>query len=123
MLTSQPENHHLYDPEKVDNDHYHQLPDISDEAMLRMLLRSSKQLDFGPEIPPIVALQTIQAHERVLELTLEDFKELTDKLYRYMNCYGWASIPFLPIFGFPALFLTYSELCQSQIVSRLKALE
>ncbi|KAL8719678.1 MAG: hypothetical protein Q9225_003333 [Loekoesia sp. 1 TL-2023] len=92
MLTSQPENHYLYDPEVLDNDHYHQLPDISDEAMLRMLLKSSKHLEIGIEVPPIVALQMIQAQERVLEITLNDFKELTNKLYKYMNCYGFGAV-------------------------------
>ncbi|KAL9597850.1 MAG: hypothetical protein Q9219_004871 [cf. Caloplaca sp. 3 TL-2023] len=92
MLTSPPEDHYRYNPEGLTNDHYHQVPDISNEALIRMLQTSSSQLDFGLEMAPITALQTIVAHERASDLNLSDFEELRDRLQKYMNCYGFGAV-------------------------------
>ncbi|KAL8824115.1 MAG: hypothetical protein Q9170_008249 [Blastenia crenularia] len=96
MLTSAPEDHHRQNQNsnELSNDHYHQMPDIPPEAMLRMLQTSYDRVDLGLvlEMPPIRALQVIQTHERVQEITLKDFEVLTDKLYMYMNCYGFGAV-------------------------------
>ncbi|KAL8934737.1 MAG: hypothetical protein Q9216_005755 [Gyalolechia sp. 2 TL-2023] len=90
MLTSLPEDHYDRNPAELNNDHYHQMPNLQSKALLRMLHTSSPLLDFGPlEVAPVQALEIIQKHERVLEITLDDFKELRKRLNVYMNCYGY----------------------------------
>lgn len=94
MLTSLPEDQYDRNPAELNNDHYHQIPNIQSKALLRMLHTSSPLLDFGPlEVAPVQALEIIQQHERVLEITLEEFKELRKRLNVYMNCYGYVRPP------------------------------
>ncbi|KAL9003512.1 MAG: hypothetical protein Q9188_003617 [Gyalolechia gomerana] len=93
MLTSLPEDQYDRNPAELNNDHYHQIPNIQSKALLRMLHTSSPLLDFGPlEVAPVQALEIIQQHERVLEITLEEFKELRKRLNVYMNCYGFGAV-------------------------------
>lgn len=93
MITSLPEDHYDRNPAELNNDHYHQMPNIPSKALLRMLHTSSPLLDFGPlEVAPVQALEIIQQHERVLEITLDDFKELRKRLNVYMNCYGFGAV-------------------------------
>ncbi|KAL9026286.1 MAG: hypothetical protein Q9196_005024 [Gyalolechia fulgens] len=90
MLTSLPEDQYNRNPAELSNDHYHQMPNIQSKALLRMLHTSSPLLDFGPiEVAPVQALEIIQQHERVLEITLDEFKDLRKRLNVYMNCYGY----------------------------------
>ncbi|KAI4245541.1 MAG: hypothetical protein L6R42_010156 [Xanthoria sp. 1 TBL-2021] len=41
---------------------------------------------------PVQALQIIRTHERAPELTLQDFRSLTERLFKYMNCYGFGAV-------------------------------
>ncbi|KAL8806611.1 MAG: hypothetical protein Q9182_001259 [Xanthomendoza sp. 2 TL-2023] len=84
MLSCPPDGHYHENP---DDDHYHQLPEIPNPELMK-LLALSYDLPLNGEMAPVQALQIIRNHARASELTQRDFRLLTERLFKYMNCYG-----------------------------------
>ncbi|KAL8816672.1 MAG: hypothetical protein Q9223_004362, partial [Gallowayella weberi] len=84
MLSCPPDGHYHENP---DDDHYHQLPEIPNPELMK-LLALSYDLPLNGEMAPVQALQIIRNHARAAELTPRDFRLLTERLFKYMNCYG-----------------------------------
>lgn len=84
MHTCPPDQHYRDNP---DDEEYHQFPSLPNPELMR-LLALSYDLPLSGEMAPVQALQIIRTHERASELNLRDFKALTERLYKYMNCYG-----------------------------------
>ncbi|KAL8770487.1 MAG: hypothetical protein Q9194_005152, partial [Teloschistes cf. exilis] len=88
MHTCPPDQHYRDNP---DDDEYHKFPGLPNPELMR-LLALSYDLPLSGEMAPVQALQIIRTHERASELTLRDFKALTERLYKYMNCYGFGAV-------------------------------
>ncbi|KAL8676087.1 MAG: hypothetical protein Q9186_007363, partial [Xanthomendoza sp. 1 TL-2023] len=84
MLSCPPDGHYHENP---DDDHYHQLPEIPNPELMK-LLALSYDLPLNGEMAPVQALQIIRNHARASELSQGDFRSLTERLFKYMNCYG-----------------------------------
>lgn len=61
--------------------------DLSKGA-LGNLLDLSKRIDLDGEITPVMAWGMVLGHPRFSELTIPDFKGLTDDLKNKVRCYG-----------------------------------
>ncbi|KAL8912823.1 MAG: hypothetical protein Q9172_007424 [Xanthocarpia lactea] len=88
MLSCPPDQH--YD-EIANDDHDHELPDIPNPELMK-LLALSYDLPLNGEMAPVQALQIIRTHARASEMTLQDFRSLTERLFKYMNCYGFGAV-------------------------------
>ncbi|KAL8694497.1 MAG: hypothetical protein Q9224_003556, partial [Gallowayella concinna] len=88
MLSCPPDGHYHENP---DDDHYHQLPEIPNPELMK-LLALSYDLPLNGEMAPVQALQIIRNHARASELSQGDFRSLTERLFKYMNCYGRAGV-------------------------------
>ncbi|KAL8731102.1 MAG: hypothetical protein Q9166_003630 [cf. Caloplaca sp. 2 TL-2023] len=88
MLSCPPDRHYHENP---NDDHYHQLPEIPNPELMK-LLALSYDLPLNGEMAPVQALQIIRNHARSSEITRRDFASLTERLFRYMNCYGFGAV-------------------------------
>jgi hypothetical protein len=68
--------------------------DIS-KSDLANLLDLSKRLNLDGEITPVMAWGMILSHERFGELTVEDFRAITEELGAKTRCYGWVVCPYV----------------------------
>lgn len=84
MFSCPPDRHYHENPH---DEQYHEMPDIPNPELMK-LLALSYDLPLNGEMAPVQALQIIRAHDRAPELTLQDFRLLTERLFKYMNCYG-----------------------------------
>lgn len=57
-------------------------------ADLATLLDLSKRLDLNGEVTPIVAWGMLLHHPRANELGVDDYRFLTEQLFRKVRCYG-----------------------------------
>ncbi|KAI4243762.1 MAG: hypothetical protein LQ352_006976 [Teloschistes flavicans] len=89
MHTCPSDQHYRENP---DDDEYHKFPNLPNPELMRLLALSYDLPLSGPEMAPVQALQIIRMHERASELSLRDFKALTERLYKYMNCYGFGAV-------------------------------
>ncbi|KAI4280533.1 MAG: hypothetical protein L6R38_004395 [Xanthoria sp. 2 TBL-2021] len=88
MFSCPPDRHYHENP---NDEHYHEMPDIPNPELMK-LLALSYDLPLNGEMAPVQALQIIRTHERAPELTLQDFRSLTERLFKYMNCYGFGAV-------------------------------
>ena len=86
MHSCPPDEHYRENPQ---DEEYHKYPDMPNSELMKLLALSYDLPLSGPEMAPVQALQIIRSHPRASELTLRDFKSLTERLYKYMNCYGY----------------------------------
>ncbi|KAL8737924.1 MAG: hypothetical protein Q9181_001229 [Wetmoreana brouardii] len=92
MHSCPPDQHYREHP---NDEEYHKYPDISNPELMKLLALSYDLPISGPEMAPVQALQIIRSHARASELTMRDFKSLTERLFKYMNCYGYVIISIL----------------------------
>ncbi|OAA64331.1 Yap1 redox domain protein [Niveomyces insectorum RCEF 264] len=59
---------------------------------LATLLALSAKLNLDGEITPVMAWGMVLAHPRLAELTLDDFRRLTDELGSKIRCYGFGAV-------------------------------
>ncbi|KAL8714390.1 MAG: hypothetical protein Q9220_001723 [cf. Caloplaca sp. 1 TL-2023] len=88
MFSCPPDRHYHENPNDED---YHKLPDLPSPELMK-LLALSYDLPLNGEMAPVQALQIIRSHDRASEITLRDFKSLTERLFKYMNCYGFGAV-------------------------------
>ncbi|KAL8866450.1 MAG: hypothetical protein Q9174_006296 [Haloplaca sp. 1 TL-2023] len=84
-----PDEHYRENPH---DEEYHKYPEMANSELMKLLALSYDLPLSGPEMAPVQALQIIRSHPRASELTLRDFKSLTERLYKYMNCYGFGAV-------------------------------